>query len=120
MLIEIKEGVVLKEINDYLESACQAVYNVFMRENNTPVMTSAAEGKHMEGSYHPLGLAWDFRAWVLPNAQRVADYIRNILRALDPAYDVVYGPPDHVDHIHVEYDMRRHQRLIAEKGGKNP
>ena len=62
------------------------------------VVTSAADGKHMQGSLHYSGEALDLRIWNLPTPAQVAERLQQKL-GLD--YDVVHHEGSH---IHVEFD----------------
>lgn len=116
MLINVKNGVFISVINDHFITVCGVVSMVFGDQGHIPWLTSAADGKHIEGSYHPVGLAWDFRTRGVSDAYTVADLIRKRLREVDSCYDVVYGDPQHRDHIHIEYDRRRAEKLRGKEG----
>lgn len=108
MLVKTKKGVRIAIINDHLLVVCEVVsYAYGAQEAAVPVMTSAADGKHRPRSYHPEGLAWDFRTRGLEDPAAVAAEIRRILAVRGPFYDVVYGDQKHLDHIHIEFDRRR-------------
>lgn len=66
----------------------------------TLTITSARDGKHMQGSLHYCGLAIDLRIWGLPDPNAVADRIR---RQLDREFDVILES----DHLHIEFDPKR-------------
>jgi hypothetical protein len=70
------------------------------------VITSANDGKHMEGSKHYDDEALDLRVWHLINPQAVAEQIQN---ELGEDFDVILewreeGGEEVPSHIHVEYD----------------
>lgn len=71
---------------------------------------------YAQWSYHRKGLAVDVRVWNLyPGVrQQVAESICERLRSIDPQYRVIYGPPDHTDHMHIE---RRHEGHELPAGG---
>lgn len=116
MLIEVKKGVFIKEINDHFITVCGVVSKVYYdHENVVPTLTSAADGQHLDASYHYVGLAWDFRTHNLMRPELIAGIISDQLREVDPCYDVVYGDPHHIDHIHIEWDRRRAERLKREE-----
>ena len=66
------------------------------------VVTSAADGEHMQGSLHYDHLALDLRVWDVPDHEALA---RKLQERLGPEYDVVAEwRGDTPSHIHVEYD----------------
>ena len=110
MRILCKEGVWFKELNKSLmdfSGVLDRLWSDF--GHGDPTITSAADGKHSLNSYHPLGYAWDIRIWGMSatEAETAASALRNQLRGINPAYDVVYGDEKHKDHIHVEFDLKR-------------
>lgn len=85
--------------------------------DNTVWITSAADGKHSQGSRHYTSEAFDIRVknvkgfkWSLMGDwkfnQRVADWAEAIRFELGSKYDVVYGDAQHLDHIHCEFDPK--------------
>lgn len=97
-----------REIKRLLAAAEQA-----FREEMGPlfvlVVTSGYDGVHGTGSLHPKDRALDFRtgmSWVPPLMTREsADRIVTRMRAaLGAEYDLIVEP----DHIHAEYDPKRH------------
>uniref|UniRef100_A0A6M3LK27 Peptidase n=1 Tax=viral metagenome TaxID=1070528 RepID=A0A6M3LK27_9ZZZZ len=115
MLVKVKDGVCFSEINFYLFLCCYMVSNVFRENGVVPTITSACDGRHKEGSLHYKGLAWDWRIWGLYYPEVVAWQIRERLQGVDKNYDVVYGDKDHLDHIHIEYDLKKKS---IKKGGE--
>jgi len=107
MRVDIKPGVRLKEINDHLVTVCRIVAEVEASYNVIPTITSGCDGAHMPGSYHFDGEAWDFRTRDLLDPWTVASMVRDRLKGISKAYDVVYGDKDHIDHIHIEWDKKK-------------
>ena len=110
MKILCKEGVWFKELNKPLMDFCPVFARVWSDfGHGDPTITSAADGVHGINSYHPLGYAWDVRLWGMSatKADIAATALRNQLRDINPAYDVVYGDEKHKDHIHVEFDLKK-------------
>ena len=101
-----KQGVWLAEINDYFLWLIQCLDDVWSRWGNTPVITSGADGKHMEGSYHYINKAWDVRVWGLRNPQSEADQLREKLNEDGNEWRVLYGDKYHQDHMHVEVHVK--------------
>jgi len=64
------------------------------------VITSALDGKHMDGSLHYKGLAIDVRSRDVSG--REPSIARDLRAALGSDYDVVIEP----DHFHIEYDPK--------------
>lgn len=81
--------------------------------NRSFTVTAGVNGKHKDGSYHPLGHAWDTRM------KDVAPGMREELRGklidqLPGYFDVVLEefPEDPLrDHLHVEADQRKKEAL---------
>ena len=109
MKINCKEGVWFKFIDDRFLKLAAIVFHVYHPYGIIPTVTSACDGKHGKNSYHPDGLAWDWRIWKLPEEDlpNIADKIRKKAREISPRYDVVYGDEKHRDHIHTEFDVRK-------------
>lgn len=110
MLITLKEGVIIKEVNRPFIDVCITLSRVWSDfGHGYPTMTSAYDGKHEVNSYHYKALAWDWRIWGLSQteAETVARRLRDELRQISAAFDVIYGDPAHKDHIHVEYDLMK-------------
>lgn len=82
----------------------QVVEGVYKDLGYETVITSLGDGKHKKGSFHPQGLAVDFRTkHVL--AQRAKDTILASVKARLPQCDVLLeglGTPN--EHLHVEWD----------------
>jgi hypothetical protein len=99
-MLKIKEGVKLKGIQPEMVLAAQIVASVYATFDNAAcVITSAKDGKHMDGSLHCVGYALDFRTSHIRSGwqQKLFD---DVTRALGAEYDVVPEPT----HLHVEYD----------------
>jgi hypothetical protein len=103
MIINVKQGVWLAQLNDHFLQFIEALHEVWTRWGDTPTITAGADGKHMEGSKHYKNDAWDVRVWGLHNPQKQADQLRERLKEIDAQWIVLYGDEDHLDHIHVGY-----------------
>lgn len=64
------------------------------------VITAVLDGKHMEGSKHYTGNAFDMRRWYI--GKRVKEFISALKTSLGPDYDVV----NEATHVHIEYDPK--------------
>ena len=104
-----KEGVDISCITkETIQAMVKASY-IFTARNSLPfVVTSVCDGKHMEGSKHYEGNAFDIRTWTNRDdgiqlrgwlKRAIADELRY---ELGNDYDVVVEDT----HIHVEYDKK--------------
>ena len=91
--MKFKDDVVWTDIHPKIEQVLPGVEAIFQKFGVEAVITSGRDGKHMTGSKHYEGKAFDLRTW------HVIDAIAKQLRAyLGKDYDVVVES----DHIHVE------------------
>ncbi len=99
----------ISEINQYLTSLSEIIYSIYRKYGKIPIITSGNDSKHMKNSLHYEGLAWDFRIWDIPKSHRykVVYELRDILQGYDYRWDVVYGDKNHLNHIHIEFDIRK-------------
>jgi len=88
-----KEGV-YGELQPAAAEGLRRVKKLYASNYKDVLITSVREGTHSEGSFHPLGLAWDMRQ----NGVLIAD----IKRVLGKDFDVVKES----NHIHIEYDPK--------------
>jgi len=65
------------------------------------VITAILDGKHMKGSRHYSGNAFDMRKWYLKKEQ-LNKFINALKISLGKDYDVV----NETTHIHIEYDPK--------------
>jgi hypothetical protein len=108
--INIKKGVVFNVIAYEFCTLARIIFRVYQKYGAIPTCTSANDGKHATNSWHYFDLGWDWRIWGLSDPQAVADELRQELQAIDFHYDVVFGDPQHLDHIHTEYDLNKKQK----------
>ncbi len=88
------------------EAILDAAAQVYAATEQPLVVTSAEDGKHMEGSLHYDAKALDLRVWDLGDHEEVA---REIQARLGGDYDViaewrVEGDGEVPSHIHAEHD----------------
>lgn len=75
------------------------VREVFRDFGYTATITSGRDGKHMTGSLHYSGQAFDFRSRDIASAD-LHHLVATLAEALGKEFDVVLES----DHIHVEFD----------------
>lgn len=71
------------------------VAKLYFSHGRSLYITAVRDGNHMPGSFHYIGMAFDFR-----KAEGIT--IEMIRKALGKNYDVV----EHSTHFHVEYDPK--------------
>lgn len=99
--INFKSGVQLYTptigINPMTLKAMVVASEIYNRYGSVLTVTSVFDGKHMNGSKHYRGLAFDCRTYDLTNKQLQSIY-KDLNVSLHPIYDVVLEK----DHIHIE------------------
>lgn len=99
--MQIKAGVKLNNLKPQTVVAMVVTESIFQQVGFPFVITSGSEGKHMPGSKHVEGLAFDFRTRELPEAAK--DDVFGYLKGdLGKDFDVIREG----DHGHVEYDPK--------------
>ena len=98
-MLVTKNGVCIDGMKPEILLAIVAMHECYQRRGKTLMLTSVGDGKHMQGSKHYQGLAFDCRISNLGvgEPEKIAKELR---LALHPLFDVVLES----DHIHVEYD----------------
>lgn len=68
-------------------------------------ITSSVDGDHMVGSFHPKGKALDYKTNHVSTVimLKIAAEVRG---KLGPDFDVLFGDPNHKNHMHVEFDPK--------------
>lgn len=91
------------QLQPVMDIALDAVRRVWQSHGLTPVITSIQDGRHMSGSKHYEGLAFDVR---LNNVNLDHEQLRLEVQLLaGNSFDIVHenhGTAD--DHLHSEYD----------------
>ena len=105
--IIVKEGVVFKQFNSQFMDFVRILNEVSEKMGFVATITSAAEGEHTLNSYHSLDCAWDVRTRGLKLPQTTADTLRIALTEIDKRWEVIYGDAKHLDHIHIEFNLRK-------------
>ncbi len=103
MRVNIKEGVVFKEINEHYLCMFEAL-NLLPFSGYTATITSGNDSKHMISSKHYKNLALDIRCNDL-SKDKWEVYLNCLKTRLGPEYDVVLeGESGANSHIHIEFD----------------
>jgi hypothetical protein len=101
--IKIEEGVRFGLLTTEIVMIVEAYWYACMREGIMGVVTGAQDRVYrIDGAHHD-GRGLDLRSRDLHDPWGAADMIRKILTARGMRAAVLYGPPDHLDHIHVHY-----------------
>ena len=99
--IDIKSGCQFKrftpQLADFIYAVCRA-WDLYI-PSVMPVITSANDGQHMDGSKHYSDEAWDLRIRNL-EAGTIEEIARMLRVDLGKDWDIVVEK----DHLHVEYD----------------
>jgi hypothetical protein len=98
--IELKDGVIFTGVHPYVIIGMNEVGRVYQRYNKKLTITSILDGKHMVGSKHYLGLAFDCRIWGFTKAELIA-LVKELKRTLGCMFDVVLETEK--VHIHIEW-----------------
>jgi len=106
MRINFKEGVYVLFLDDRVLPGLEMVAAVYFEEGQVVTITSACDSHHSPGSLHPKGLAFDLRIWGLKDPWKTAAALIVKLKIVSPCWQVVFGDPLHLDHIHIEFDER--------------
>lgn len=103
ILAKIKDGVSFGgELKQTTVAIIRAAEYAFGKYGITPVITSAVDGVHMDGSRHYTGDALDLRRWDSDKIGKTDAIAQELRTWLGRDYDVVVE----ADHIHVEYDPK--------------
>lgn len=103
MKVQTKQGVYFRFIDDRFIDLAHIFWEEYQKEHFIPTVTSADDGKHHPNSWHYKGLGWDWRIWGLKDVEDTVSRIREKLEFIDPRYNIIFGDPAHLDHIHSEF-----------------
>lgn len=106
-MIEVKAGVIFKELKPQIYILFPLLDSIFDYYNRICVITSAADGKHMKLSKHYQGLALDLRSRDFSNDQMKLSVLQKLRDGAGPKYDVLLehlGNPN--EHFHLEFDPK--------------
>lgn len=102
-MISFKKGVDCTGIIPLMFNAMVMVHTCY-RENGQDnlVITSLRDGKHMKGSKHYQGRAFDVRTRDVEECDVLLHIVEDCRRILGDQFDVVL----HKTHMHIEYDPK--------------
>lgn len=105
MMLKLKPGVRLGGLKPEALYAITATERCLSEHSvRDTVITSISDGRHMPGSLHYIGHAFDFRRRDL-TPELVDAIVKDLAEALGEDFDVVLKPT----HVHVEYQPKRPQ-----------
>ena len=97
MTVWYKQGV-CGDLQGVAQKALGRVAKVLKSIHEDTFVTSKRDGNHSPGSFHYLGLAFDFRYPLMWNKGLKA----RLIKAIGKGFDIVF----HETHIHVEWDPK--------------
>jgi len=109
--IIFKPGVLIPYLTLPMAKAFVVLMEMWSLEKNGPVITSMIDGKHMRGSLHYDGKAFDLRTFYFKGGSEgkvVKTFARELSKALGKDYDVVVEK----DHIHCEFDPKTTKKKV--------
>lgn len=98
-MLSLKPGVSIAKLTPQALMGVMIVMEVYRGMKKDLTITSGDDGKHMVGSKHYEGNAFDIRTRGMSSSEK-ADVARMIREVIGEDFDVVVEPT----HIHVEYD----------------
>ena len=116
--INVKDGVIFKEINSFLLNimiTSSAVMDLF---GMSPTVTSANDGTHMPTSRHYDNMALDLRTHDLPSQEIKDRFLQEMKSRLGADYIVIFeglGTPN--EHLHCQYGTNRPGGLPGQEEG---
>jgi len=104
MIIVKTHDVMLGHLTEKAAYALGVIDGVFEKYGNeVTTVTATTNGKHSLKSKHWEGNAFDLR---IRGVKRVTEIVEESRDILGKDYDIIYGYPNHTDHIHVEHDPK--------------
>lgn len=97
----LKDGVKLNGVKSVIVTAMLIVDSVYAKYGKELVVTSVMDGKHMVGSKHYDGEAFDCRIWYF-ETHELESVRKDIVEALSDEFDVVLEKT----HYHIEFDPK--------------
>lgn len=107
--MKIKQGVELAGLRVPMRAVKVICEEVYKRHGHESVITSALEGKHSLGSYHPFGYALDYRIRFLKDKAEYLEVAQEIREGLKRQWIVNKYPKGYTvvlesTHIHIQYN----------------
>jgi hypothetical protein len=102
-MLRVKNGVDLSMILPEMWDAAWTAEAVYACHGYDCIITSGREGRHMPGSFHPLGEALDFRRFHVPEHEMAEIFGTIKLVLTRRGFDVVLE----AGHLHVERDTKK-------------
>lgn len=103
--MQLKAGVSLDGVSQVILDAFHVVDVVYKRFGAELIVTSTRDGKHMAGSKHYQGLAFDARSRNVLQ-QFHPQLLAALQKALGENFDVVDETQTASPHVHIEYDPK--------------
>ncbi len=106
-MIIVKTGVVFNRLLPEIYNLFPIIEEVWNHFNQVPVITSANDGKHMQGSRHYTDQAIDLRSKTLDPEQK-QHALSELRRRAGRDYDILLeceGTEN--EHLHLEWDRKR-------------
>jgi len=113
--IAVKDGIDTSHLHSEIKAALSTVKSVWAAHGDPdPVITSANDGNHMDGSKHYTDDAVDIRGNNVSDAEMLS-LGQDLQHQLGPSYNLVVEYFDNPanDHIHIEYDPNNPQTDAA-------
>jgi LmbE family N-acetylglucosaminyl deacetylase len=106
VLVKVAPGVHFDRLTYELFLIADAYWYACMVQGITGMITGAQDKVYREDGAHRAGRALDLRSRDFRDPFGAADMIRRILESKGMDVVVLFGPPDHLNHIHVHYTVR--------------
>jgi len=103
MAIKIEPNVVFRIIPLEMTKMFEAILFAAEAQGIEATITGASDEHYPKGKVHDQGYAIDVRILDVPDPWTYVAGIENYLRAVSPHYKVLYGDPEHLDHIHIGF-----------------
>jgi hypothetical protein len=104
--IKFKDGIKLSDLKPQTVLALMLCWQIYRDQFTAEmVVTSINDGRHMDGSKHYTGEAFDLRTKGTGRGSQIANEARRLLGPL--GFDVLFEDQHGVnEHLHIEYDPK--------------